>query len=118
MKKIIALLLIVVLGMSLVACGGEEKKDTAPDKQPTIDKFNETSNKFNAVAADINANIEMFDEEVITTMTDMANLLNEYKDLLSGNDEIAQEDLDAMIEWLGEVDAWVEALEAELEGVL
>ena len=116
MKKIIALLLIVVLAMSLVACGGEEKK--GPDKQPCIDKFNETSANFNAVSATINENIELFDDEVITTMTDMANLLNEYKDLLSGNDEIAQEDLDAMIEWFGEVDAWVEALEAELEGVL
>lgn len=117
MKRLIALLLVLVMGMTLVACGGEEEKK-GPDKQPCIDKFNETSNNFNAVAATINENIDMFDEEVITTMTDMANLLNEYKTLLSGDDEIAQEDLDAMIEWFGEVDAWVADVEAELEGVL
>ena len=89
MKRLIALLLVLVMGLTLVACGGEEEKK-GPDKQPCIDKFNETSNNFNAVAATINENIDMFDDEVITTMTDMANLLNEYKTLLSGDDEIAQ----------------------------
>ena len=111
MKRLIALALAVVLCLTLVACGGA-------DKQPAIDKFNETSTKFNAVAAKINANIELFDEETITTMTDMANLLNEYNELLSGDQEILQEDLDAMIDWFGEVDAWVADLEAELESVL
>ena len=51
-------------------------------------------------------------------MVDMANLLNEYKELLSGDKELAQEDLDAMIDWFGEVDAWVADVEAELESVL
>lgn len=111
MKKIIALILVVVLGVSLVACGG-------PDKQPAIDKFNETSTAFNEVAAKINANIEMFDEEVITTMTDMANLLNEYNELLSGDQEIAQEDLDAMIAWFDEAQDWIETVRAELDEVL
>lgn len=111
MKKLIALALALVMCLALVACGGT-------DKQPAIDKFNETSIAFNAVAAEINANIELFDEEVITTMTDMANLLNEYNALLSGDQEIAQEDLDAMIEWFGEVDAWVAQVDAELDSAL
>lgn len=117
MKRLIALALALVLCLTMVACGGEEAKK-GPDKQPAIDKFNETSTTFNAVAAEINANIEVFDEEVISTMTDMANLLNEYKELLSGDQEIAQEDLDAMIDWFGEVDAWVAEVKAELDSVL
>lgn len=111
MKRIIAILLVLVTGLSLVACGG-------PDKQPAIDKFNETSTAFNAVSARINENIDLFDEEVIATMTEMANLLNEYKQLLSGNDVIAQEDLDTMIAWFGEVDTWVADIDAELDTVL
>lgn len=111
MKKLIALALALVLCLTLVACGG-------PDKQPAIDKFNETSTKFNAVAVKINENIELFDAEIVTTMTDMANLLNEYNELLSGDQVLAQEDLDAMIDWFGEVDAWVADIEAELESVL
>ncbi len=117
MKKLIALALALVLCLTLVACGGEEEKK-GPDKQPAIDKFNETSNAFNAVSARINENIDMFDESVIETMTEMANLLNEYNQLLSGKDEIAQEDLDAMIEWFGEVDTWVADIDAELDSVL
>ena len=54
MKKLIALALALVLCLTLVACGG-------PDKQPPIDTFNETSAKFNAVAAKINENIELFE---------------------------------------------------------
>lgn len=111
MKKIIAFLLVVVMTLSLVACGG-------PDKQPTIDKFNETSTAFNAVSARINENIELFDQSTIDTMVDWANLLNEYSELLGSDQEIAQEDLDAITEWLGEVDAWVEAVDAELDSVL
>ena len=111
MKKLIALALALVLCLTLVACGG-------PDKQPAIDKFNETSTNFNAVAAKINENIELFDAEIVTTMTDMANLLNEYNELLSGDQVLAQEDLDAMIDWFGEVDAWVADIEAELESAL
>lgn len=111
MKKLLALLLALVLSLSLVACGGA-------DKQPAIDKFNETSAAFNAVSARINENIEMFDDSVIDSMTEMANLLNEYNALLSGDQEIEQEDLDAMIEWFNDVDAWVADIDAELDSVL
>ena len=90
MKKLLSLVLALAMMLALVACGG-------PDKQPAIDKFNETSAKFNAVAAKINENIELFDAEVVTTMTDMANLLNEYNELLSGDQALAKEDLDAKL---------------------
>lgn len=113
MKKLIALALALVLCLTLVACGGEEK-DSGPDKKPAIDEFNKTSTAFNEVSAVINADIESFDEEVVTTMTDMANLLNEYNTLLSSDEKIDQENLDEMIEWFGEVQDWVDAVKAEL----
>lgn len=111
MKKIIALVAALVLCLSLVACGG-------PDKQPAIDAFNKTSTAFNAVSARINENIDMFDESNIATMQEFSDLLNQYGELLGGDQEIAQEDLDAMIEWFAEVDAWVAAVDAELDTVL
>ena len=111
MKKIITLLLVLIMSLSLVSCGG-------PDKQPAIDKFNETSKAFNAVSARINDNIELFDESNIETMTEWALLLNEYSQLLSSSEEIPQEDLDAMIEWFDEVNTWVAEVDAELDSVL
>lgn len=113
MKKLIALALALVLCLTLVACGGEEKK-SGPDKKPAVEEFNKTSAAFNEVSAVINADIESYDEEVITTMTDMANLLNEYSALLNSNEEIDQETLDEMVAWFGEVQEWVGAVKAEL----
>ena len=111
MKKIVALMLALVLCLSLAACGG-------PDKQPAIDKFNETSAAFNAVSARINENIDLFDQANIDTMVEFANLLNQYNEILSGDNDIAQEDLDAMIEWFDDVQEWVAAVDAELDNVL
>lgn len=123
MKKLIALVLALVMCMAFAACGEEAAAPTtapaasAPDKQPAIDEFNKTSTQFNEVSAIINADIEAFDEEVISTMTEMANLLNQYNELLSSDQEISQENLDEMIAWFGEVQEWVAAVKAELESL-
>ena len=53
MKKLIALALALVLCLTLVACGGEEK--SGPDKKPAVEEFNKTSAAFNEVSAVINA---------------------------------------------------------------
>jgi hypothetical protein len=107
MKKIIATILLAVICLSFVACGGT-------DKQPAIDAFNATSQNFNELATAINADIEAYDEEVITTLTDMANLLAQYQEILSGDQEISQENLDEMIAWFADVDEWIDAVKAEL----
>lgn len=107
MKKLIALALALVLCFALVACG-------SPDKQPAIDAFNKASTSFNEVAAVINANPDAYADEVISTMVDMANVLQEHGELLQGDAEITEEDLNSMIEWYGEVEAWVDAVKAEM----
>ena len=110
MKKFIAILLTLVMCISMVACGGA-------DKQPAIDAFNATSAKFNEMSAKVNENIDLFPDETISTLTDMANLLNEYKDLLQGDTEIEQEKLDEIIAWFGTVDTWVDEVNVELKNL-
>ena len=107
MKKITSLLLALIMCMSLVACGG-------PDKQPAIDAFNKTSNAFNEVAAVINENPDAYDQEVIDAMVEMANVLNQHKELLESDTEIDEEQLNEMIAWYGTVDEWVAAAKEEL----
>ena len=107
MKKITSLLLALIMCMSLVACGG-------PDKQPAVDAFNKTSNAFNEVATAINENPDAYDQEVIDTMIEMANVLNQHKELLESDTEIDEEQLNEMIAWYGTVDEWVADVKAEL----
>ena len=107
MKRITSLLLALIMCMSLVACGG-------PDKQPAMDAFNKTSNAFNEVAAVINENPDAYDQEVIDAMVEMANVLNQHKELLESDTEIDEEQLNEMIAWYGTVDEWVAAAKEEL----
>jgi hypothetical protein len=109
MKKILAFVLALVLSLSLVACGGV-------DKQPAIDAFNKTSAAFNEVAAVINADIDAYNPEDVATLTELANVLKQHGELLSGNTEITEEQLDEMIAWYAEVDQWVASVKALLEG--
>ena len=112
MKKFFALFLTLALALSLVACS------SAPDKQPAIDAFNETSAAFNEAGAIINENAEYIDPEVITTFQDMAALLNQYSEILSSNTEIEQEKLDEMTAWFGEALEWSNNAKTELEAQL
>ena len=107
MKKITSLLLALIMCLSLVACGG-------PDRQPAMDAFNKTSKAFNEIGAVINANPDAYDQESIDTMVEMADLLNQYKEILEGDNDLSEEDLNDMIEWFGTVDEWVADVKAEL----
>ena len=107
MKKIIAFALVLCLALCLVACGG-------PDKQPAIDAFNKASAALDKISITINADPESYDEEVIDTMIEFAELMMQYKTLLEGEDEIPQENLDQMVEWFGTVETWAGDLQAEL----
>ena len=108
MKKLIALALAMILCLALVACGG-------PDRQPAIDAFNKAKDAFNEVANTINADIEAYDPELVDAMIEMAGVLEDHKARLESDEEISQEQLDAMIEWYGTVEEWVEEYKAEYE---
>ncbi|MBO5352122.1 MAG: hypothetical protein J6J42_05455 [Lachnospiraceae bacterium] len=105
MKKFTALLMTLVMCVFLAACG--------TDKQPAIDAFNATSSSFDQVVNAINADPGAYPEELISVMVDMSGLLTEYKELLQGDTEVTEEDLDAMIAWFAEVDGWVAEVKTE-----
>ena len=107
MKKLISLVLALMMCLSLAACGG-------PDKQPAIDAFNRAKDSFNEVAMEINKEPDAYAQEVIDTMIEMANLLEEHGKVLSGSEELSQEQLDDMIAWYADVEAWVADVKAEL----
>lgn len=100
MKKLFSLLLVLVMCVSLVACGG-------PDKQPAIDEFNEASTAFDALVAIINKDIESYPDEVIEVMVEMSEVLTLHKETLESDEEITEEQLNEMIEWYNTVDQWV-----------
>lgn len=97
----------MMMGMSLVACGGA-------DKQPEIDAFNKTSTSFNEVANIINENPQAYDQDLVDTMVDMAGVLNEHKQILESDDDVEEEKLQEMIDWYGTVDEWVAQVKEEI----
>ena len=84
------------------------------DKQAAIDAFNKASTSFNEVANAINANPDAYDQDVIDTMVEMADVLQQHKELLEGDTEIEEDKLNEMIEWYGTVEEWVSDVKAEL----
>lgn len=71
MKKLMVLIMTIMMGMSLVACGGA-------DKQPAIDAFNNTSTSFNEVANIINENPQAYDQDLVDTMIDWYGTVDEW----------------------------------------
>lgn len=107
MKKLMVLIMTMMMGMSLVACGGA-------DKLPAIDAFNKTSTSFNEVANIINENPQAYDQDLVDTMVDMAGVLNEHKQILESDDDVEEEKLQEMIDWYGTVDEWVAQVKEEI----
>ena len=106
MKKLMVLIMTMMMGMSLVACGGADK--------PAIDAFNKTSTSFNEVANIINENPQAYDQDLVDTMVDMAGVLNEHKQILESDDDVEEEKLQEMIDWYGTVDEWVAQVKEEI----
>lgn len=107
MKKFAALFIILVICLSLVACGG-------PDVQPAIDAFNQASNAFDEIAVTINADPNAYDPEVIDVMIEMADMLAQHKELLESGQDFTEESLNEMIAWYGDVVTWAGEVKAEL----
>lgn len=127
MKKLIALMLALVMSLSLVACGGGDDtgastdtntpavETTGADIQPAIDAFNAASGAFDAVANEVNANIDIYSQELIDTMIAMSDSMTETKTLLESNPELTEEKVQELVATLNDVEAWSKEVQANLD---
>ena len=107
MKKIVGILMVMLLSVTLVACGGV-------DKQPAIDAFNNATSVYDALVNEINADISAYPQELIDVMMEMSEALLENKSVLEGDQELTQEQIDSMIAAFGNVENWAKETSSEL----
>lgn len=100
MQKLTALIMAVAMSLSLVACGG------GPDRQPAIDAMNKASAAYNEVADKMNEKIDIYPQDMVDDLNEMVDIVNEQVDRLNSDEELTQEDLDAIIEVAAQVEAW------------
>ncbi len=109
MKKFAAWLISLTLVCSLAACG------SGPDRQPAIDAFNSASDSFQELADAINANPDAYSEDVVSSVSDMADVLIQHKKLLEDeNSDLDEDKLNEMIEWYSSVEDWVKQAKKDL----
>lgn len=94
----------------------EELANAGIDKQAAIDAFNATSTAFDALANKVNASPEAFSQEEIDLLNQMADTLIQCKELLESDQELTQEQIDALVTDLNNIEAWVAEAEAVLVG--
>ena len=80
-------------------------------REAVVEAFNYVSERFNAVSAVINEDIESYDDEFIEGMILVAEGLNEYQALLASDAELAEEDAMLILEDLLAIDEWVTSFE-------
>ena len=85
----------------------------AGDLQAAIDAFNNTATVFDEVANAINADPSAFPEDLVTTMSDFADLLGEYKTLLESNDTLDPASVQSIVDWLATVDDMLAGIKTE-----
>ena len=107
MKKLVGILMVMLLSVTLVACGGV-------DKQPAIDAFNNATSVYDALVNEINADISAYPQELIDVMMEMSEALLENKAVLEGDQELTQEQIDSMIAAFGDVENWAKETSSEL----
>lgn len=92
----------------------DEFKTIGADKQPAIDAFNKTSTAFDAVVEVINANPELYGQDVIDLMTQMSDTLTECKTLLESETMLTEDVVSSMVTQLTDIEAWIAEFEAEI----
>lgn len=92
----------------------DEFKTIGADKQPAIDAYNKTSEAFNKVIDEINANIELYPQEVLDVMAQMTDSLTQCGEMLSGDQMITEEKVNELVKQLTDIEAWVATVEAEV----
>ena len=96
MKKLIAFVLVLVMCLSLVACGG-------PDKNTAIDAFNEANTAFAELANKVNADNDLVSAEDVEVLQEISEKTIEYSDLLKSDEEISEEKIKEIVNWGKEV---------------
>lgn len=96
MKKLIAFVLVLVMCLSLVACGG-------PDKNTAIDAFNEANTAFAELANKVNADNDLVSAEDVEVLQEISEKTIEYSDLLKSDEEISEEKINEIVNWGKEV---------------
>ena len=66
-----------------------------------------------ALANAINADPSAFPEDLVTTMSDFADLLGEYKTLLESNDTLDPASVQSIVDWLATVDDMLAGIKTE-----
>lgn len=110
MKRVLALVLVLLMSVALVACGGEE----GLSKQDAIDAFNASSTVLGEVSQAINADIESYEEALVDELIGYAGEMQAFKDSLEGTEELTEEQLTEIIDRSGEIKARAEELKTEL----
>ena len=97
MKKILSALiagiLCLTIAVGLTSCGGA-------DKQPLLESYNNAADAFNELADLVNENSEYVDDSMIDVFNEMSDLLATYKEKAESDEELSQEQIDKMINWL------------------
>ena len=80
-------------------------------RESVIEAFNYVSTRFDAVSAEINANIEAYDEEFIDGMISIAEGMIGYREILESGVELTDEEALSILEDLVLVDDWITSFE-------
>ena len=107
-KKLSILLLTLAMCMSLVACSG------GINKQPAIDAFNKASTAYDSLADEVNANADLYSQELFDILNEIADTMKEHKAILESDQELTQEKIDEMIATYENVESQIADLKANL----
>jgi len=108
MKKLLAILMILVMCVSLVACGGA-------DKQPAIDSYNQLATIYNTFVDISNQDLSGWTDEDIEFFNGCADVITDYGTKLETEDNFTQEEVDEMVEMFDEFRGIIEEYLEEYE---
>lgn len=115
MKKILACIMVLILSLSLVGCGGgqnsspapstpsqpsvqqEEEKEYTPEQQALAQEFVDMIDAYNAVVDRVNATPELLeDEELIEVMNELAGELTKIDEFFTDPEILTPEVMEAI----------------------
>ena len=112
MKKLMSLLLVLVMCLSLAACGGED------NKQPAIDAFNAAADAFDTLANAVNEDPDAYPQDMFDVLTGMSEALTQGKELLEDDSiEMTDEQIEEFVGNLADIETWCKDVYNDLENM-